>query len=308
MKRLLWLVSLLMIPVLCVLIVLNAYQVSKNLGRTGDVAAQRQRALDSQAAIKDLALDFQAMVTSQRGYLVTGDASYLKTYSEANGRMAARFPDLQSRLAGADRAVEARLESVTAAKIEEMNQTIALRQKGYRHRAFLIEESGSGQQLIAEAGKSLDRLASAQAATVARYDRELRDVLGKAAKQSALDNALLLAIAAAAFFIFHRYRRRLEFEHRQQAEQLRGARAQVERLTSIIFEDFGVRLTEMESDAGLLLDTYGGYLPRQAHERVERIRAGTGQMISRVDDLSKSVPAAAPVRSAPVQEVQSRSA
>ena len=307
MKRILGLVSLQIIVVLCALIVFYAYRMSKDLGAIGAIAAQRHAASNTQAAVKQVAFELQAMETSQRGYLVTGDASYLKAYGEANSGLAARFNDLRSRLSGPDRQVETQLESVAAAKIDEMNETIAARQKGYRHRAFLIEESNRGPLLRDEADKALAALSSGQSGTVVRHDSELREVLSKAAKQSALANALLLAIAVAAFLAFHRYRRGLETAHRRQEEQLRAARAQVERLNSILFDDFGVRLTEMESDAGLLLDTYGGYLPRQAHERVERIRSGTGQMISMVGELSQKVSPEKP-NSVAVRQVQSRSA
>ena len=117
MKRILGLVSLQIIVVLCALIVFYAYRMSKDLDAIGAIAAQRQAASDTQAAVKQVAFELQAMETSQRGYLVTGDASYLKAYGEANSGLAARFNDLRSRLSGPDRQVETQLESVAAAKI-----------------------------------------------------------------------------------------------------------------------------------------------------------------------------------------------
>jgi CHASE3 domain sensor protein len=281
------------IPVLWGLIVLNAYLVSKNLKLIQKNTTQRVEASEMQAGISDVAFDLQDMETGQRGYLLTGDPSYLKPYSEANGRLAVHFANLRSRLMGKapqDRSLETQLESVAESKIAEMKETIRLRELGYRHRAFLIVSSNRGKDLMDEARTTLDALSLAQTRNVARYDREMSESVGRAVKESAFASCILLFVTVVTFLAFNRYRKRLEVGYARHAEELQATSLQLEQFTSTIFHDFRALVEQMRSYANTLLDVYGGFLPRQGQEKAERIEDGAGQMISLLDDLSKNSP------------------
>ena len=290
----LWKVALqITIPLLCGLLALNACLVSKNLKLIQKNTAQRVEASEMQADIANVVLDLQDMETGQRGYLLTGDPSYLKPYNEANVRLAVHIANLRSRLTGKapqDHSVATQLESLVQSKIAEMNETIRLRELGYRHRAFLIVSSNRGKELMDEARAMLDALSSAQTSTVARYDREMRESVGRAVKQSAFASFILLLATAVTFLAFDRYRKRLEVVYAGQAEELQATSLQLEQFTSTIFHDFRARVAEMRSYANTLLDVYGGFLPRQGQEKAERIEDGAGQMIGLLDDLFKNSP------------------
>lgn len=279
------------IPVLCGLIALNAWIVFKNLNAIRKTAAQRLAASEAKAGISSIVLDLQEMEAGHRGYLITGDLSYLAPYDRAKENLSAHFAGLRARLADAssqDRSRVAQLESLAADNLAEIDETIRLRKQSYRHRAFLIVASNRGQQRIQQARAILDAMSSEQAAKLAAYQHDMTAGIRRAAIESALASCLLLVVTVAVFLSFNRYRRRLERSCATHAEQLRATRLQLDQFASTIFNDFRARLEQIRAYAGALLDVYGGFLPHQGQEKAEHIDEGAGQMISLLDDLSKN--------------------
>jgi CHASE3 domain sensor protein len=273
-------------PVLCGLILVNAYFVVRDLKLLQTDSALRLEASKLQAAIGQVALDLQTMETSQRGYLLTGDATYLTPYHAAHERVAAHFTDLRSRLAPRDRPREAELESVASAKIAEMQATIRLREQGYRHRAFVIVGSNQGRDLMDHARAMLDALSSAQAGDTAGLNQGLRDSESRAFKTLGYTGSLLLVVTLAAMLVFHRYRTGLERGYAQHDATLRATTLQLERVNSTIFLDCRALLREIQDHAGSMLEAYGSFLPRQGYEKVERIEDGARRMGSVLDGFS----------------------
>ena len=299
------------IPVLCGLVALNAFLVSRNLKLIQKNATARVEASEIQADISNVLLDLQEMETGQQGYLLTGDQSYLQPYNEANGRLAIHFAKLRSRLTGRgarERSLESQLESLAESKIAEMQETIRLRELGYRHRAFLIVSSNRGKELMDEARTKLDALSSAQTGNVARYDREMRESVGRALKESALASCLLLAVTVVTFLAVDQYRKRLEVGYARQAEELRITGLHLDRFTSTIFHDFRELVGQIRSYANTLLDVYGGFLPRQGQEKAQRIEDGAGQMDRLLDDLFNNSPSGNPTEIIEVSPVLTLSA
>ncbi len=288
MKNLLWKLAVqTVVPVLCGLILVNAYAVWMNLQSVQRSAGLRADTAETQKAIANVGLDLQTMETSQRGYLLTGDASYLKPYNAAGERLTGHLGELRSRLDGNDRALEGQVESLAQAKIAEMKETIRLREQGYRHRAFLIVGSNQGQQLMDKARAALDALSSAQANKVVEYEQELNDGLHRAARESAYASGILLAVALAVFVAFNGYRSGLERRQTRLDEQLRTTSLQLQQLSSTVFKDVRVLLGEFQNDADALLNAYGGFLPGQAHEKMVHIEEGAVRMIRVLDCLTK---------------------
>jgi CHASE3 domain sensor protein len=296
-----------MIPVLCGLIGVNAYLVSRNLKLIQKATAQRLEALEIQADISNVVVDLQDMETGQRGYLLTGDPYYLIPYNEANGRLAAHFANLRSRVAG-KATPEAQLESVTESKIAEMKETIRLRELGYRHRAFQIVSSNRGEELMNQARTTLTALSSAQTRNVARYDEQMKESVSRAVRQLALASCILLAITVIALLAYDRYSKRLEIRYTRSSEQLQATSLQLEQVTSAIFHDVRELVGKMRSHANALLDVYGGFLPRQGQEKAERIEHEAGQMILLLDNLFTTSPSETSVEIVDIQPLERLSA
>ncbi len=275
------------IPLLCGLIVLNTYFVAKNLNRVQKNIAQRVEASQVQAGISNLLVDLQDMEAGQRAYLITGDVAYRQSYNDASGKVTGELAALRSRLVTPrDRSLADQLASVAESKTAEMNETIRLRDHGYRHRAFLIVGSNRGKDLMDQTRPTLQALSSAQTANLAQSDREVKESIARAIRQSALATLVLLAVTVIAFLGFTRYQRRLEVGNARQAEELQAMRVKLEQFTSTIFQDFRSLAEQTRAYANALLDVYGGFLPRQGQDKAECIEQGAGQMLRLLDELS----------------------
>ncbi len=273
---------------LCGLIALNAFLVWKNFRRMDAIAGQRVQASDTRAAISDVALDFRAIESSHRGYLLTGDAAYLEPFHEATEKLSLDLARLRPRLTGKGVSLESQLESVAESKIAEMNETVRLRQQGYRHRAFVIMASNRDQQRMEEAQAALQGLSAAQAGNLAAYDREMRQAVPRALAESTLASAILLMVTILTFAVLNRFRKRLEVEYVRQGEQLRATSVQLEQLNSTIFQQFRSLVAQVREHANTLLNVYGGFLPRQGQEKAELIEDRAAQMIRLIDGSSNT--------------------
>jgi len=261
--------------VLCGLIALNAYLFLKNLKLIQRATTQRVEASAVQADISNVLRDLQDMETGQRGYLLTADPSYLTPYNEANRRLQAHFGDLRSRLAenaSQDRSLEAALESLADSRIAEMDETIRLRELGYRHRAFQIVSSNRGKELMDQARTTLDALSSAQSRNAARYDREMRERMARAIKQFVFTSCLLLGVTVATLLAFDWYRKRLEAKCARHAESLQATSRQLEQFTSTVSHDVRALVRNMRGNANALLEVYGASCPARARTRPNALR------------------------------------
>jgi CHASE3 domain sensor protein len=91
--------------------------------------------------------------TGQRGYVLTGDASYLEPYNRAAPNLLAEIRELQqSPKAGArDAAALATLYQLSDQKLAELQQTINLKQKGEGDAALSVVRSNAGKDLMERA-------------------------------------------------------------------------------------------------------------------------------------------------------------
>ena len=88
--------------------------------------------------------------TGQRGYLLTGDLTYLKPFDAAVTALHKHLTDLKTSAAdyAAHRQLTEQLEELTQQKLRELSETIALRKSGDGVGAMTLVQSGAGQQLM----------------------------------------------------------------------------------------------------------------------------------------------------------------
>lgn len=283
------------IAIFCAFIGTNAYLASKNLKIIQNDVAQRIAASEVASDIVAVKLDLQDLERGQHAYLVTGDASDLAPYSSAVQDLPAHFAALRSRLSGKERALESDLEAVTNSKISEAQETIALRQKGYRHRAFLIVDSNRGRELMDKARSLLASLASTESAAVSQYQRQFSSSVGAALQQVALANLLLLLATVLTLWLFHHHGKRLRVAYGQQANNLRDTSDALARVTSTLSTSVRETLHDMQLQAENLLNVHGGFLPRQGQEGAEWIYRASRHLNSVIDTLLQSPPQQQPV-------------
>jgi CHASE3 domain sensor protein len=275
-------------PALLVFMAWNAYLAVNHLKQTQRITALTLDGSKIQANISSVLRDLTDMETGQRGYLLTEDPSYLQPYTEAKARIETDFAGLRAGLAKraeAERSLESQLESLASAKQDEMERSIRLRQQGYRHRAFMLVASNEGLEIMDRARGLLSSLSAAEAGDFARIDRERNASLSKASTETMIVNACLLVFTACVFGLIRYYGQALEQESARSRQELAKRDLQLGKLTFALCNQARFKTSAIEANARLLLDNYGGFLPRQGHEYAEQIQEASAQMEQLRQDL-----------------------
>jgi len=266
----------------------NAYLAVNHLKQMQKIAALTLETSMIQADISGVLKDLTDMETGQRGYLLTENSSYLQPYTDAKGRIGTDFAGLRAGLANRaerERSLESQLESLANSKQAEMERSISLRQQGYRHRAFKLVDSNEGMEYMDRARGLLSSLSVAETNTFARFDRERKASLRKALAETVVANSCLLVLTACLFGLIRYHAQGLEQEADRSRQELAVRDLQLERLTSVLSNQARSKTSAIEVNARLLLQNYGGFLPRQGHEYAEQIQEASVQMERLRQDL-----------------------
>jgi CHASE3 domain sensor protein len=275
-------------PALLAFMAWNAYLAVNHLKQMQKIAALTLESSMIQADISGVLKDLTDMETGQRGYLLTGDPSYLQPYNDAKGRIATDIAGLRVALSNRterERSLESELESLANSKQAEMERSISLRQQGYRHRAFMLVDSNEGMEYMDKARELLSSLSAAEASNFAKFDRERNAGLSKALAETIVSNLCLIALTACLFGLIRYHGQVLEQEAAQSRQELAVRDLQLGKLTSALSNQARSKTSAIEANARLLLQNYGGFLPRQGHEYAEQIQEASAEMEQLRQDL-----------------------
>jgi CHASE3 domain sensor protein len=269
------------VPALLALMAWNAYLAVNHLKEMQSIAALTLESSTIQADIANVQKDLTDMETGQRGYLLTADPVYLQPYTDAKGRIGNDFVGLRVGLANraqGERSLESQLESLAKSKQDEMERSISLRQQGYRHRSFLLVQTNEGKGYMDEVRRIVSSLASAENSNFAGFDKERIAALNKALSATVSANSGLLVLAVCLFWLIRYHGRLLGEEAAQSRQELAVRDLQLEKLTSALSGQARSNITAIKTNSRLLLENYGGFLPRQGHEYAEQMKEAAIQM------------------------------
>ena len=269
----------------------NAYLSVKRLNDTQNMAALTAEHSAMQASISRVLQDLTDMETGQRGFLLTGDSVYLQPYLAAKARIGGDLSDLQTKTAVTgeqEQSLQSQLEELTNSKQEEMDRTIDFRQRGYRHRAFKLVDSNEGMEYMESARKLLASMAAEETSSVVRFEKERNERLRKALVEAIAVNSGLLILIACLFALARRHGRALEHEAAQSKRELVARDVQLAKLTSVLSNQARSKTSAIEANARLLLQNYGGFLPRHGHQCAEEIKEASAQMEQLRQELVES--------------------
>src|ERR1700722_174630 len=269
------------VPALLAFIACNAYLTVSNLNRVQNIAAITLESSAFQANLSGVLRDLTDMETGQRGYLLTEDSAYLQPYAEAKNRIEADFSSLRAGFASRtqrERSLESKLESFARSKQAEMERSISLRQQGYRHRSFKLVDTNEGKQYMDEIRSIVSSLSSGLGSDFARFDRERITVLKRVLLVTVIANSVLLLLAGGLFGLIRRQGGEMgeEVSHPRLALAVRDL--QLEKLTSALCGQARFNITAINTNSRLLLENYGGFLPRKGHEYAEQMKEAAAQM------------------------------
>jgi CHASE3 domain sensor protein len=276
------------VPALLVFMAWNAYVAISHLKRMQRIAALIQETSTIQAQASQVQKDLTDMETGQRGYLLTADPMYLQPYTDAVRRIGGDLVGLRLALADRvqrERSLESQLESVAKSKQDGMERSISLRQQGYRHRSFMLVATNEGKDYMDEIRRIVSSLSSAESSNLARFDGEKVAALKRAVSVTIVSNLGLLLLAACLFGLIARHGRSLEQEAFRSRQELIVRDSQLEKLTSALSGQARSNITAINMNSRLLLENYGGFLPRQGHEYAAQMNEAATQMERLRQDL-----------------------
>jgi CHASE3 domain sensor protein len=276
------------IPTLLALMAWNAYLAVSHLKGMQKITALTMESSVMQAELSDVLQDLIDMETGQRGFLLTGDATYLQPYSDAKSRIATDFAALRAGLAHGpqhEQSLESQVESLARSKQAEMERTINLRQHGYRLRSFRVVYTNEGNNYMDTIRHIVSTLESSESGNFAKLGSQKSATLKKFLRISIASNSAMLLIAACLFGLMRRHGRLLEEEAAKSREELAVRDLQLRKLTSALSGQARSDITAINTISGLLLENYGAFLPRQGHEYAEQMKEAAAQMERLRQDL-----------------------
>lgn len=275
-------------PTLLALMAWNAYLAVSHLKGMQKIAALTMESAAIQAELSGVLNDLTDMETGQRGFLLSGDATYLQPYSQAKARIPTDFVALRAGLARRrqpEQSLESQLESLAGSKRAEMERTINLRQHGYRLRSFRVIYTNEGNEYMDQIRRIVSSLELSESANFAKLEGEKSATLKKFLRVSIASNLGMLLIAACLFGLMRRHGRLLEEEAVRSREELAMRDLQLQRLNSALSGQARSDITAINTISGLLLENYGAFLPRQGHEYAEQMKEAAAQMERLRQDL-----------------------
>lgn len=274
-------------PLLLAFVVWNAYLAVHSLRSVETLATLTLGSAAIQAQLSGVLKDVTDMETGQRGYLLTGDPSYLQPYGDAKGRIEADLGSLNAAFSGRSQPEQslAQLESLFQSKKDEMDRSIGLRQQGYRHRSFKLVETNEGEKYMDEIRRIASQLTSAESSNFGRLDNDRKAALKAGLKATIIANSAVLLLAVGLFGLIRHHLRLLGEETAQSRNELAVRDLQLGKLTSALCGQARSNIIAINTNSCLLLENYGGFLPRQGHEYAEQMKVAAAEMERLRQDL-----------------------
>lgn len=260
------------------LILWNGYVVVSHVRQTQTIAARTLQSSAIQAEISTVAKDLTDMEAGQRGYLITENASNLQPYNNAKARIAADLANLRAGLENRgenERSLAAQVESSAKSNQNDMERSITLRQQGYRRRAFRSVDSSQG---MSQAREQLASLFAMENRSVATIESDRNAGLRKILQDTIIADLALLGLIACLFVLVRSHGRVLEQEAAQVAQQLASHDLQLAKFTSALSSEARSKMSAIKANIHLLLEEYGGFLPKHAHKCAEQIEEASAEL------------------------------
>jgi hypothetical protein len=132
-------------------------------------------------------------------------------------------------------------------------------------------------------------LSLAESGNLTRFETERNAAQRKLLSITVTANAILFLLTACLFVVIRRQYRLLENEASQSRRELASRDLQLEKLTSALSGQARSEIIAMNTTSRLLLDNYGGFLPRQGHEYAEQMKESAIQIERLRQDLVGSL-------------------
>ncbi|MBS2026608.1 MAG: CHASE3 domain-containing protein [Deltaproteobacteria bacterium] len=143
--------------------------------------------------------------TGQRGYLVSGDASYLQPYQDAEARLDPELARVGDLVRGSPAQVSQAfaLAGLAHEKMAELRQTVTLAEHGQKDDALLQVRSGQGERLMRQIRELLDAMLQETDASFASQEQQASQV-ARRSMVVALGASILQALLVLGLLVLSR--------------------------------------------------------------------------------------------------------
>lgn len=133
-------------------------------------------ALEVTTSIGNLMIDLQDLETGQRGYLITGEQSYLEPFQEARDRFDDDLDALQELVSGNQTQAEsaARIADLVQSKLDELDETIQVRRNDGFDAARAIVASDAGKETMDSIRTEVDAMRAREDDLLTTYTGQVR--------------------------------------------------------------------------------------------------------------------------------------
>ncbi|UTF59768.1 CHASE3 domain-containing protein [Gilvimarinus sp. DA14] len=280
----------------------------RSIGLMHDNSQSVTNTLAVMGLIKDLKTELVNAESGQRGYLLTGDGQYLEPYHDA----LAKLDHLLATLAESTTEIEEQrvrfqaIQELVRAKIDEMQEVVALMHSNRRAEAVSLVRTDRGIALMRETSELISQMESDERALlyrnrmVAREDREfILNVL-------IANNTIGLLLALGVFIAVFRHNKKIttlyerieqannELEDKveertlalqQYSEELQRSNRELEEFAFVASHDLQEPLRKIRAFGDRLRQKYSSELGERGADYVERMHAASERMSQLIDDL-----------------------
>ena len=200
--------------------------------------------------------------TGQRGYLLTGNETYLEPYDKAVVTVQANLDELRNRYLKSPDDLQqfANLSREVSRKLAEMELSLRLRRQGNEDAWKLILHTDVGKEHMQSIRKQAHALIDRSAQTV----EDSRHQIVQSLMLSRIGIATVTAIGLLAFYMYLRQARTLQQMNQREQEVLEHAR---ERLEGLVRERTA-SLSELASHLQQVREDERGFLARELHDEL----------------------------------------
>ncbi|HEY8565443.1 MAG TPA: CHASE3 domain-containing protein [Beijerinckiaceae bacterium] len=254
-------------------------------------------------AILEDAAELQALVrtaeTGQRGFVLTGERRYLAPYEQASLRVRDKLAELERTVRDPQQSVTLRLiRPLVEAKLDELAQTVALRQQEGFEAALTVVRTDVGQRLMEDIDAQLTALRDAEQRRLAERTADLERRASGATLAAALTGLLAVLCTALGVVWLSRQRARdqrlaaersfrqdLERQVAQRTSELSQVNRELDAFAYTISHDLRAPLRAMHGYADALAEDYGDVLPVEGQRFTGRIAAAATRMENLIQDI-----------------------
>lgn len=200
--------------------------------------------------------------TGLRGYLLSGDESYLEPYDSAIATVHANLDELRGLFveSAQDQGDFTQLAQQVTRKLSEMDLSLNLRRKGQEDAWKFVMSTDVGKQNMDAIRLHARTLIERSTARVAHSQAEI----GQSLLRSRLGIALVTAIGLLAFYMYLRQTRALQHATEREQAVLEQERARLEGLV----RERTASLTELANHLQQVREDERGHLARELHDEL----------------------------------------